>query len=91
MQWDVDMSKEKNAFSCQVSVTSDGALRTLHDTRSEAAMNGELTGGVAVTLGGVGRIQELGILLHSLREWTGPKVCTVDAADRWRRETVKTL
>lgn len=72
MEWAVNMEKEKNAFSCIVSVTAKDALRTLHDTRTEEAKY--LGGESAVTLGGVGGIQDLDGLLHSIREWTGPKV-----------------
>lgn len=74
------MEKEKNAFSCIVSVTAKDALRTLYDTRTEEAKI--LGGEKAATLGGVGGIEDLDGLLHSMREWTGPKVWEIDRKRR---------
>ncbi len=60
-------------FSCEISLTSRG-LRPLHDSRPESARKGELTGGSAVTLGGVGGFGDVSRLLRSCRDWEGPKV-----------------
>lgn len=49
-------------------------MRTLHDSRPESARRGFLSGGSAVTLGGVGGCSDVPQLLRSSREWRGPKV-----------------
>ncbi|CAM9986485.1 unnamed protein product, partial [Scytosiphon promiscuus] len=75
LQWNVLNDRTKDAkFICDISLTPRDGLRTLHDSRPESARRGSLTGGAAVTLGGVGGFSDVPRLLRSAREWKGPKV-----------------
>lgn len=74
MQWEVNLAKGSAAFSCGVSVTPRDALRALFDSRPDVVRDGALSGGAAVTLGGVGSMSDMAGLLRGCREWEGPKV-----------------
>ncbi|CAN0276732.1 unnamed protein product [Pylaiella littoralis] len=75
LHWSVQNSDAPGAkFSCDKNVTPRDGLKTLHDSRPETARRGALSGGAAVTLGGVGGFNDLSRLLHSCREWEGPKI-----------------
>lgn len=72
MAWSVDRDVRHSTPKCLVSLTTERGLTTLLDTRSEAAKR--LGHEDAITLGGVGGLNQLEELLHSMREWDGPKV-----------------
>lgn len=63
-------------FSCDISLTPRDGLRMLHDSRRGDAREGSLSGGSAVTLGGVGGFSDASRLLRGCRDWEGPKVGT---------------
>lgn len=77
LKWSVQNGHTPEAkFSCDINLTPGDGLRTLHDSRPESASRGALSGGAAVTLGGVGGYNDLPMLLRSCWEWEGPKVGT---------------
>ncbi|CAM9865198.1 unnamed protein product [Ectocarpus sp. 12 AP-2014] len=71
LQWSVENERTTEAkFKCDISLTPRDGLRILHDSRRQ----GGLTGGAAVTLGGVGGVSDVPRLLRSCRDWEGPKI-----------------
>ncbi|CAM9346895.1 unnamed protein product, partial [Hapterophycus canaliculatus] len=82
LQWSVLNERTKDAkFICDVSLTPRDGLRILHDSRPENARRGSLSGGAAVTLGGVGGFSDISRLLRSARDWKGPKVFVLMLSD----------
>lgn len=70
------MTQMEAKFSCDISLTPRDGLRMLHDSRRGDAREGSLSGGSAVTLGGVGGFNDASRLLRGCRDWEGPKVGT---------------
>lgn len=71
----MNLEQHRHPITCAVAVTDDNGLTILHDTRTDDM---KILGGVdAVTLGGVGDMNTFDQLMHSMVEWTGPKVRTV--------------